>query len=243
MPVSKQNLISYWKLDESSGTRVDSHGSYDLTEVASTPSGTGKINNGIEPVAGTPFSRLSAGDISDLEIDDEPFCISVWVQIANKSNDITAVTKGDEFTTGIEYRLKYLFGTDELNFEVGGTTVQANALGSPTLNTWYHVYCWHDPDSDIIGIRINDSLEDTIAHSTGSAGEAKEFMVGNGVNSIIWEFQEWIGKIDELGIWKGRLLESSEITTLYNGGNGYSYDLFVDQLPNDFAFSQIISLF
>src|SRR5262245_62023817 len=42
------NIVAYWTLDEASGTRNDSVGSNHLTDVNSTPSGTGKINNGAD---------------------------------------------------------------------------------------------------------------------------------------------------------------------------------------------------
>ena len=42
------NLISHWKLDESSGNAADSHGSNTLTNNGSTPFVAAKINNGAD---------------------------------------------------------------------------------------------------------------------------------------------------------------------------------------------------
>ena len=32
------------------------------------------------------------------------------------------------------------------------------------------------------------------------------------------------GKLDEIGVWKGRVLNSTEVSDIYNAGNGISYD-------------------
>src|SRR3990167_8592069 len=41
-------LISYWKFDESSGNAADSHGANTLTNTNTATFGTGKINNGTD---------------------------------------------------------------------------------------------------------------------------------------------------------------------------------------------------
>ena len=54
------NLVSYWKLDESSGNAADSVGSNTLTNTNTVTYSAGKINNGAD------FERDSAQYFSNL---------------------------------------------------------------------------------------------------------------------------------------------------------------------------------
>lgn len=46
MPIQQTGIVSYWKLDETSGTRIDSIGANNLTDNNTVLSGTGKASNG-----------------------------------------------------------------------------------------------------------------------------------------------------------------------------------------------------
>ena len=58
------NLVSYWKLDESSGNAADSVGSNTLTNTGTATYAAGKINNGV--VVNGSSQRLDSAAFSYL---------------------------------------------------------------------------------------------------------------------------------------------------------------------------------
>lgn len=221
------SLISYWKLDEASGSALDAHGSNTLTEngtggIAST---TGKISNcrDFEVADSDYFSKADNADLSTGDID---WTIAAWVQIESKGSgdDREITSKGD--TDSFEFAFDFCFADDRFRLRVCSgasfanlTTVLANNFGSPSTATWYHVVCWHDSVNNVIGISVNAGTANTTAYSAGTFDSTKEFRIGgyNGFGGIHWD-----GLIDEVGFWK-RVLTSGERTSLYNSGSGLAY--------------------
>lgn len=72
------NLVSYWELEESSGTREDSHGANDLTDNNTVLYGTGKQGNGADFEA-TNSEYLNVA--SSLGAYNDTFTYSFWVNL------------------------------------------------------------------------------------------------------------------------------------------------------------------
>lgn len=77
--VSKTGLISYWKLDETSGNAVDAHGSNTLTDENTVGSAVGKVLTGRSFVAANS-ERLSIPSNATLQTGDVDFSISLWIK-------------------------------------------------------------------------------------------------------------------------------------------------------------------
>jgi hypothetical protein len=221
------NLVSYWKLDEASGNATDSHGSNTLTDNNTVTTTTGKIN-GARSFAAASNEYLSRTDNADLSVSgNTDFAISCWVNITDKSVLRNFLAKWDNTGNQRAYRLEYNSGNDRFQMTVSGdgsasTTVVADNFGSPSTSTWYHVIAWHDATADTINICVNNGTPDSAAHSTGVFDNNIAFTMGarNG------PFGLWQGAIDEVGFWKGRILDATARTALYNSGSGLSYDSF-----------------
>jgi hypothetical protein len=212
-------LISYWKLDETSGTRADSQGANPLTAVNPTGSATGKIGNGalFVPASSTVLDHMTN---SDLEVTGS-FTFSVWVKAASTPGVSYQVLTKFRTTPG-DY---YLYHHPTAGFQWGVTdpsTISANMGSAVTVGTWYHLVCWYDAGDTKAHMRINDTT------SFASVTTALTQTVGHfrlGARDITGNEQYFDGVIDEVGFWK-RLLTAAEITALYNTGAGLPFSSF-----------------
>ncbi|MBR0960891.1 LamG-like jellyroll fold domain-containing protein [Bradyrhizobium japonicum] len=217
------SLVSYWKLDESSGNASDSAGSNALTPQGSATYATGKINN-----AGSTAHSGSAGYFLKTSpsglYPTGDFTVQAWL---NPASNITSYSSGSLFgilgVSGQQYRFWWR--------NVGGVATLVGAPGSGSLSvaqsftpgTWYHFVAVYTASSGKLEFFINGT---SIGSSTGNSvgTPSGDFFVGNNFNSEIGN--DWDGKIDEVAVWN-RALSPTEISQLYNGGSGLAYPLSV----------------
>ncbi|MBI3414969.1 MAG: hypothetical protein HY043_06550, partial [Verrucomicrobia bacterium] len=207
-------LVSYWKLDETIGARVDSVGpNHLINHLAQATSGPGKIGNAVNFAGGALGSTyLIATNNGSLSFINHSFTISAWLKINTKVS-MTAVNK-----SRYEYALRYDASLDRFVFGVNGmfSTAAASALGSPATNTWYHVVAWYDNTAQTKSIQINNGAVTTVAHTTGLNVGSNNFWIGSleGWNDI------WNGGIDEVKIWNRTLTATERAQDYTNGSTG-----------------------
>jgi hypothetical protein len=220
------NLISYWKLDESSGNASDSVGSNTLTNNNSVAYTSAKINNGAD--FGDTGNTKSLITTNTLGIDGGNMSFSCWV---NKNKNITNLkyvlaAYQENNTSKVEYSIGFYSdgGNEYVRFQRGKVGVGDQvALKTITLSTgtWYHLVGTYDGTN--IRLYIDGTLEATTAAS-GDGSNAGVYTAGfsignnNDDSSII----ENALIVDEVGVWS-RALSSTEISQLYNNGAGLQY--------------------
>lgn len=203
------NLVSYWKLDESSGNAADSVGSNTLTNTGTMTYGTGKINNGAVLAAGKYLSRSSAVLTAVNNIST-----SFWVNIPDTSE------------TGGFVRIGSIAGSDGWGCGVGGTRydnagnnlivlidgVAWRSFGALGAAGWKHCVITRGATTwkaYVNGVQLGSTFTDTpVAPSAVT-------YIGN-------DQADWAGTIDEIGFWN-RELTAGEVSQLWNGGNGSQY--------------------
>lgn len=214
------NLVAYYKLDESSGNATDAVGGTSLTASASAPTAaTGKIS-GARQFTSTSTQRFSLADNATHSTGDIDFSFSAWVYMDARNNNrgfLGKWTSGQE-----EYALVYL--SNRLGFYVhdassGQHGVNADDIGDPSASTWYHIVCGHDALANIAFIQVNGGTRYTVAHTTGVRNGTSPFNIGDYNNDAGTVLS---GRVDEVGMWK-RVLSSAEAITLYNSGAGLAY--------------------
>jgi hypothetical protein len=216
-------LISYWRLDESSGSRADSHGGNALAENGGVGSAAGKIGSAADFDGANDY--LSRADNADLSTGNIDFTLQAWVQLGSKSAGRAIVSKLNSSGTSSEYTLLYDSADDRFEFRITGNgvawqgTVTANAFGSPSAGTWYLLHAWHDSVNDEIGIAVNAGTPDTASYASGGTDTASPFNVGS-YGGGAGDFFD--GLIDEVAFWK-RVLSGAERAELYNSGSGLAY--------------------
>ena len=227
------NLVSYWKLDESSGNAADSVGSNTLTNVNTATYAAGKINNGVNLELDSS-QYLSVADASQTGLNlADSISISLWVNfesirtVTNEANTFVAKGNIDGLTqAGYIFWISKTATDSKLFFwyrDSVNNAVNFNATWAPSTATWYHVVAVFDDVAHTGTFYVNGSQQgsttSSLANNIGPEG-SQPFMIGN--HSAAGTDKLFDGLMDEVGIWS-RVLTSTEVTSLYNGGAGFAY--------------------
>jgi len=216
------DLISYWKLDEASGTRLDSYSNNDLTDNATVTQNPGRAGIGYAGQFTAANSEyLSITDNAELSVGNIDFTLAFWVYVDSLGANRTIASKFADTTPTREWRLRYNNGDAAFEFQVvdsSGGVASVETTESISTGTWYFIVCWHDASADTINIQLNNGTVHSASHTTGVNDSTEDFRLGADKSSgSVGSF--WDGRIDEVGFWK-RILTTQERTDLYNGGNG-----------------------
>lgn len=217
------NLVAYYKLDESSGNAADSSGSgFTLTNTGTIPYSTtyGKINNG---ASFDGSSQYFVGSASQNITGDATF--SFWMKPQSLASDPVLFCKFGVGNTQLSYYLQLNFTSNNVGFvnsadgstAIGGTTVAYTF----SVNTLYYVSLVYTAATPKIELFINGT---SIGSSTGTLKTSifagtDIFEIGRYTRGNVLFYN---GYLDEVGIWS-RVLTSTEISSLYNGGAGLQY--------------------
>lgn len=217
------NLVSYWKLDESSGNAADSVGSNTLTNNNSTAYATGKINNGID-FESSSSNYLSITDAAQSGLDlGANFTISLWYKPESYAANHYIIGKYVATGNQRSYLLSREAGNTLFYISATGTSTITSLVCTPTFTNgvWYYIVVTFNAGTLTMYVD-GTSVGSSSGHSTPYNGTA-EFTIGRANGGDYTD-----GIIDEVGIWS-RTLTSDEVTELYNSGNGYQYP-FVQNL-------------
>lgn len=218
------DLKAHWKLNEASGTRVDSEGSNDLTDNNTVTQATGKIGDAADFEDANEES-LSIADNADLSAGDIDFTIAGWFYLDDKTRSLRMVNKWLGAGSQREYVVGYTpSATDRLFFQVSSDgsdfpSIKADSFGAVSTGVWIFIVAWHDATANTINIQVNNGTVDSSAHTAGVFNGTSAFRLG-GVPEESGQFLD--GRIDSVSFWK-RVLTSTERTNLYNGGSGFDH--------------------
>jgi hypothetical protein len=206
-------LVSYWNLDETSGTRFDSAGTNNLTDTGGVGSTIGIQGNAATGFGASTFLS-NTSDITQITGD---WTIALWFRTgANVNTNQALVSRWGATSLDQEY-IVYVH-VNSFRFLVNAPSIVFIDL-PVTANTTYLGFAWHDATAGRIYVQLNDggNTSDTVGVINTSAGNT--FRVGQrGDTSLPW-LGDWI---DEIGIW-GRVLTPAERTQICNGGAGITY--------------------
>lgn len=219
------NLVSYWELEETSGTRVDSKGSNDLADNNTVLSGTGIQGNAADFETDNS-EKLTLADASQIGLEPSgSYSISLWVNpetLPSSGNLRILLGKFNGATTG-SYGVS-LFnnsGTTVIDFDSRQSSSEAAELvGNTSLSTstWYHVVCVFNSTVNM-SIFINGVLDATQTTTrTAPANTALDFTIG--ADSAGGRYHD--GLIDEVAFYS-RALHYGDVLDLYNNGSGIIY--------------------
>lgn len=214
------NLIAYWKLNETSGTRADYKGGNTLTDNNTVTSNPGKQDNAAQ-FAKANSEYLSIADNTALSTGNISFSMAGWFYFDDKST--ASGLAGKHETSGQYEYLLYYDGADRVRFAVSSTgtstaEITASNHGAIAINTWLFVAAWHDSVNDQICISVNNGSANCLVHTAGVRDGTSPFQIGRSATG-----NYFAGRADELGFWK-KVLTSQERTDLYNSGIGNTYN-------------------
>lgn len=210
------NLTSYWKLDESSGTRFDSHGTNHLSDINTVGSGAGKIGNAaVFAPASSERLQVTAANLALNSVDGTT--VSAWVKfnalpgagglagIIDRHPDYVLYWQNDGNGWGF-----YTFNTDFRYVRVAGT---------PTLGQWYHLIGWYYPPTNRVFLQVDGGTPNSQVVTGGPpAGTGNPLYMG--YFSIIPQYANI--SVDEGGVWDEALSDANR-ALLYNSGVGTTH--------------------
>lgn len=229
-------LVSYWKLNEASGTRADSHGANNLTDSGGTTSATGKIGDAAHFVA-TESDDLSIADNATLAF-TTALSVSFWLKQTDLALLRTFVGKWTYATDG-EWTITAGAGAGgndagDIRIHLATTAtdpgtncdMRFNDVGM-TAGSWFHVVVVYDGSLSGDANRLKVWVNNTAKTLTVGAGAVPATLRNGGATLYLGRWggtltRYYNGDMDEVGLWN-RALTSTEVGILYNSGNGYPY--------------------
>ena len=226
-------LIAYWKLEEASGTRYDSHGSYDLTENVGIDDGVGVKGN-------CAVSNSTYNDGRSLTISPSPYdsvgaswSLSFWMS-TNDSNDDTFHMFPNAWGNCVLFEILTIDG----NKVFQGRLWKDNESGETSTDIsksevydggFVHVAITHDLSTKTVRVYY-DGIEERVVTYTTSLNPVNGTESAD-ANTILSMFAgdtdgtnyAGPGKLDEVGIWE-RAITAAEVSALYNNGSGITYE-------------------
>jgi hypothetical protein len=207
------NLVSYWKFDESSGNAYDSVGSNTAVNTNTTYS-TGKINNG------AVFNGTSAKLLpTDITIFNGDFSVSMWVS-RNAAQDGYIFGRTTSTSPYGTFNIYYGNGDSLLHsglYNTAASFQEPTTTTTLTQNTWYHFV--FTVSGTTMKAYVNGSQQGGDVTFTGTRGNVGTTCFGQRNDDGAVKYS---GGLDEVGVWN-RALSSTEVTSLYNGGSGFQY--------------------
>jgi hypothetical protein len=210
-------LASFWKMDETGGSILDSKGglngsSKNLT-VGSGKKGNARVFNG-------STSYADFGNIYNFERTDS-FTISTWVNQTAGTPSKFIIARQDNYVNGAGYKLATnSSGSPIFTFGPNQDVAISVEASQDIRGAWHLVTLTYDGTSKGSGLKM---YIDGVLKATGSGpdltastktSEAFRFGAREGATFALFQ-----GLLDETGVWT-RTLSPTEISNLYNQGLG-----------------------
>ena len=205
-------LEAYYKFDEGSGNAIDAVNSNDFTEAGTVSSQTGIINGARGAFDGSNRFTGSTGYAIDEATD---FSNNFWVY-----SDTFPTGGNEDRIIGINEGVGYMFYNVRFDGTSGGFRYCIGVFGgssncrypswSVPEDEWIMVTVTYDAGGNSVKFYINGVLNDTTTNPASSTASSNYYLGSSGGSNDLW--------IDEIGFWN-RVLNQTEITSLYNGGD------------------------
>ena len=209
--ITFQGAVAYWRFE---GNGQDSVGHNDLTTGGAGDMAYAEGKVGMAMSLKGNHHAFQVPEITGIDFNKD-FTLSVWLYRERSIYDNDAV-----FHNGSIYLAKR--DADPWNSRMGvGITssdnrsvaaVDNSSMGQPPLHKWFHVLVFRKGNT--VGIKVNNQGTATVDVSDMHLQSQPLTYVGQQQYGYPWQ-----GRIDELCLWN-RALTSSEMSALYNDGNG-----------------------
>lgn len=215
------NLVSYWRFDEDTGTSTaDQTGNGNTGTLTNSPTwGLGKINYAVVYGGGTQYVGVSS--TSNFNFSNSSFSVSMWVKLASSQ-----ATYAGLLASGNSSNVAWTFQRDSSSTQIAAylpnkVDFKSGSWTAITDNTWHHVVFILNFSLTVgtVQMYLDGSLYDTQTDLNNPGNFTVPFIIGGTKDATSVGVS---GTIDELGIWKVGL-SSTNVTALYNSGNGCQY--------------------
>ena len=215
-------MVSYWALDEESGTRYDSVGGNDLTDNNTVGFDTG-VNGAAASFVAANSESLTAGSETVGKLGE--LTVSYWYKPSTVAGHAGLVGRSGWSTLSnlswatrrLGTAIQSLVGSGS-GFDLDSSAVTLEA------GVWYHVVQWYDSADSKMRLSVNGETPIVSDAHVLSQLAGIIFTIGgysycpaDGGPST---FET--GQFDEVAIWS-RVLTEDERAELYNAGSGFFY--------------------
>jgi len=209
--IADPNFVSWWKLDEISGTIAhDSAGANNGTVYGATWT-TGKINGALSFDGASDY--VLVGD--KLNLEPQNLTLSYWARLNNPSGSLQGgIAKGRIFGDATMYSYKFDFSVGNAGAAVTNTSDVGFGVGAAIGDTDWHMWSM-TAGGGSLSIYKDGAVQNTAGY-TGTIDYTKRynsFVIGARENGN-YSFN---GKIDDVRFYS-RVLSASEIQQLYQSG-------------------------
>jgi Concanavalin A-like lectin/glucanases superfamily len=225
------NLASYFKFD---GDMVDSIDSQAPTTNVGTTYSTGVVNDSRVFNGSTEYAKYAGNSKLNMAVSDgvdRSFSVSVWVKTASGGDSNgrvlnVAIHSPGTYQWSIQaYNTSALLQLFSQSDATSGTEHKSCGIGAMTIGVWNHFVATYN-GSIVGGMKTYLNGVDTGVFATvtgaytGMRSITPDFAIGRRTNLNAARFK---GELDELAIWKDRVLTAREALKLYQLGiNGNS---------------------
>jgi hypothetical protein len=227
------NLLAWWALDETTGTRADSHSNgFNLGVVASPGYTTGKKGNAVTVNVvngvGSYVATTDSGNLLDCPAGSS-ITVCCWVYLNNlPSNNAYPVTRwGGGGGSAADWGFN-IYANGRAEATAARASAQTNATtgaGVISATTWYFLTLIFDHTVGTYGtvsIAVNNGTPTSAAlPSEKVAGSGLQLSIGD-LGHVSAGYGNMSGAVDEVCVYQ-RVLTADELAWLYNGGNGRAY--------------------
>ncbi|KKL49995.1 hypothetical protein LCGC14_2309930, partial [marine sediment metagenome] len=227
------DIVSFYKLNETSGSAIDSLGLMNSTTVQSG------VVQGVEGLINNSYNFTSVSSRVDFNSNQQQTnsnqTYSIWFNPGNTAPNTAIFVRGD---AGEDNYDAIAYDDGFIRFFIGpqsGSSSRWNATSTKDVmlpnGTWYNIVVntSGSATASSTNIFINGVLQTTSFTTAGSnrsrPSDSVSLFLGGGIPET-GNINVTNGRIDEVGIWN-RSLTTDEINNLYNGGSGISFtDIF-----------------
>lgn len=216
------DYISYWALDETSGTTANDTGSndYDGTLLNGPLWSQGMVNNALQ-FDGTN-DIIDCGNGSGLDMGTDDWSVAAWVKMGTNQNVYPTILAKGASSNSVPGYWMYVYGS-RIRFTIGDGTQRITTYSeilNLTDNSWHHIAVTADRDGNAT-FYFDGNAAGTYDVSSFNgkilANSSRTLTIGGSGGSTSF----FNGKIDEVQIYR-RVLSSNEIATLANNQQTYT---------------------
>ena len=218
-------LTAYYNFDDATGNLIDKLlGAWNVSQQGTVPAFTGIINNSRGTYTSANFFERDVADSSPLNFDTGDFTVSVWINASGNSQTFAQII-GNQFPAnnnkaGMALHI-YSPVSQVCVFMYNSSNSEKYMTYTPaSLNGWNNLVARRTGTN--VTMWWNGVLVNSMTCNFNVTATTMNTTIGSAHNIAGADSKPFRGYIDEVGIWN-RTLNSTEISDLYNNGNGITY--------------------
>jgi hypothetical protein len=216
-------FTSFWKLNETSGNRVDSIGTNAIAPFNSPMSGVGLIGNALyvtnTAAPGAKCLEIAHNSSFNLGM-DVPLVVTAAVYLSSTSGYQMIFSKYDNDNV---VEREWYFSCEDGMFLFGVYDTTSNFIALSTLpatpNAWSILTGWFDPVANTVNLSVNDGTPNVTSVSATFSIRTSTAKVRIGCAYTSREYG-MSGRVDCVGFGKS-VPTTQQRALIYNGGSGY----------------------